>query len=117
MENSARRCKYTNWRMDATQRTRTHVSIYAMRLVNAGMWYLGTLWKLPLPVSAGFKYWLAARHRHTRQRIEEIRSQAAINSSWRFVSRASGLGARRRRWKKYSPVTRAAASSLTASHA
>jgi hypothetical protein len=49
---------YTNWRMDATQRTGTHLSIYAMRLVSAGMWYLGTLWKLPLPVSAGFKYWL-----------------------------------------------------------
>jgi hypothetical protein len=49
---------YTNWRMDATQRTGSHVSIYAMRLVSAGMWYLGTLWKLPLPVSAGFKYWL-----------------------------------------------------------
>jgi hypothetical protein len=60
---------------------------------------------------------LAARHRHTRQRIEEIRSQAAISSSWSFASRASGLGGRRRRWKKYSPVTRAAASSLTASHA
>src|ERR1700733_13544131 len=49
---------YTNWRMDATQRTGTHLSIYAMRLVSAGMWYLGTLWKLPLPVSGGFKYWL-----------------------------------------------------------
>ena len=49
---------YANWRMDATQRTGTHVSIYAMRLVSAGMWYLATLWKLPLPVSAGFKYWL-----------------------------------------------------------
>ena len=49
---------YTNWRMDATQRTGTHLSIYAMRLVSAGMWYLGTLWKLPLPVSAGFSSWL-----------------------------------------------------------
>lgn len=49
---------YTNWRVDATQRTGTHLSIYAMRLVSAGMWYLGTLWKLPLPVSAGFTYWL-----------------------------------------------------------
>jgi hypothetical protein len=49
---------YTNWRMDTTQRTGTHVSIYAMRVLAAGMWYLGTLWKLPLPVSAGFKYWL-----------------------------------------------------------
>ena len=43
---------------DSSQRTGTHLSIYAMRLVSAGMWYLGTLWKLPLPISAGFKYWL-----------------------------------------------------------
>ena len=49
---------YANWRMDETQRTGTHISIYAMRLVSAGMWYLGTLWKLPLPVSTGFKFWL-----------------------------------------------------------
>jgi hypothetical protein len=49
---------YTNWRLDPTQRTGTHLSVYAMRLVSAGMWYLGTLWKLPLPISAGFKFWL-----------------------------------------------------------
>jgi len=24
----------------------------------AGMWYLGTLWKLPLPVSGGFQFWM-----------------------------------------------------------
>jgi len=41
-----------------TQRTGTHLSINAMRLVSAGMWYLGTLWKLPLPVAGGFKLWL-----------------------------------------------------------
>ena len=28
---------YANWRMDETQRTGTHISIYAMRLVSAGM--------------------------------------------------------------------------------
>jgi hypothetical protein len=49
---------YTNWRLDPTQRTAVHLSIWAMRLVSAGMWYLGTLWKLPLPISTGFKYWL-----------------------------------------------------------
>lgn len=47
-----------NWRRDPLQRTGHHVSIFAVRLVAAGMWYLGTLWKLPLPVSDGFKYWL-----------------------------------------------------------
>jgi hypothetical protein len=28
---------YTNWRLDPAQRTGTHLSIYAMRLVSAGM--------------------------------------------------------------------------------
>ncbi|MCB8882760.1 hypothetical protein ACELLULO517_21120 [Acidisoma cellulosilytica] len=51
---------YVNWRRDPSQRSLHHISIYAMRLLAAGMWYLGTLWKLPLPVSAGFKYWLGA---------------------------------------------------------
>jgi hypothetical protein len=36
---------YANWRLDTTQRTGMHR-------------YLGTLWKLPLPISAGFKIWL-----------------------------------------------------------
>ena len=49
---------YTNWRLDSTQRSGTHLSMFVMRLVAAGMWYLGTLWKLPLPISAGFKFWL-----------------------------------------------------------
>jgi len=39
----------TNWRLESTQRTGTHLSIYAMRLVSAGMRYFGTLWTLPLP--------------------------------------------------------------------
>ncbi|WP_284944285.1 TQO small subunit DoxD [Acidisoma cladoniae] len=51
---------FANWRLDSMQRTVTHISIYAMRVVIAGMWYLGTLWKLPFPVAAGFHYWLGA---------------------------------------------------------
>jgi hypothetical protein len=51
---------YVNWQRDPSQRTVQHFSIYCMRLLIAGMWYLGTLWKLPLPVSAGFHYWLGA---------------------------------------------------------
>jgi uncharacterized membrane protein YphA (DoxX/SURF4 family) len=47
-----------NWQRDPEQRTAHHLSVYAMRVVTAGMWYLGTLWKLPLPVSGGFKYWM-----------------------------------------------------------
>jgi hypothetical protein len=49
-----------NWRRDPSQRTAQHVSTYCMRVVSAGMWYLGTLWKLPLPISAGFKFWLVS---------------------------------------------------------
>jgi hypothetical protein len=51
---------FLNWQRDSSQRTINHVSIYFMRTVAAGMWYLGTLWKLPLPVSPGFHYWLGA---------------------------------------------------------
>lgn len=51
---------FLNWQRDPSQRTINHVSIYLMRVVAAGMWYLGTLWKLPLPVSPGFHYWLGA---------------------------------------------------------
>jgi uncharacterized membrane protein YphA (DoxX/SURF4 family) len=47
-----------NWRIDAEQRTVKNLGNAAMRLVMSGMWYLATLWKLPLPVSGGFKYWL-----------------------------------------------------------
>ena len=48
-----------NWRRDPGQRSLHHLGIFAMRFTLAGMWYLGTLWKLPLPVSAGFKFWMA----------------------------------------------------------
>jgi uncharacterized membrane protein YphA (DoxX/SURF4 family) len=47
-----------NWRVDAEQRSARHLGNAAMRVVMSAMWYLGTLWKLPLPVSGGFKYWL-----------------------------------------------------------
>lgn len=48
-----------NWYRDPAQRTINHLSVFAMRMVAAGMWYLGTLWKIPFPVAAGFHYWLA----------------------------------------------------------
>lgn len=47
-----------NWRLDPRQRTVRDISIYVLRLLMAGMWYLGTLWKLPLPVSGGFQFWM-----------------------------------------------------------
>jgi hypothetical protein len=46
------------WGKDPDQRTLHHLAMFAMRFVSAGMWYLGTLWKLPWPVAHGFKDWL-----------------------------------------------------------
>ena len=48
----------TSWRRDPAQRSANHLAIFLLRFTAAGMWYLGTLWKLPLPVSAGFKFWM-----------------------------------------------------------
>ena len=33
------------------------VAIWLMRLLIGTMWFQGSLWKLPLPVSGGFQYW------------------------------------------------------------
>jgi len=49
---------WRNWTEDPSQRTGRSVSVFILRLVAGGMWFQGTIWKLPLPVSAGFKYWL-----------------------------------------------------------
>jgi uncharacterized membrane protein YphA (DoxX/SURF4 family) len=46
------------WRSDASQRSLNNVIILGCRMVAGAMWYLGTLWKLPLPVSDGFKFWM-----------------------------------------------------------
>ena len=48
-----------NRQLDQRQHTVQHLGIYSMRLLMAGMWYLGTLWKLPLPVSGGFQFWMS----------------------------------------------------------
>lgn len=47
-----------NWSSDPEQRTLRHFLVFLMRFLTAGMWYLGTLWKLPWPVAHGFKDWL-----------------------------------------------------------
>ena len=46
------------WASDPEQRSLKHLWVFAARFVSAGMWYLGTLWKLPWPVAHGFKDWL-----------------------------------------------------------
>lgn len=47
-----------NWRADPTQRTGRHLALWLMRMLIGAMWLEGSLWKLPLPVSGGFSYWL-----------------------------------------------------------
>jgi uncharacterized membrane protein YphA (DoxX/SURF4 family) len=46
-----------NWDADPSQRTREHVATWFMRTLIGYMWFQGSLWKLPLPISGGFKYW------------------------------------------------------------
>jgi hypothetical protein len=47
-----------NWTRDPQQRTAECVAIWIFRLLIGAMWYQGTTWKLPLPVSDAFAYWL-----------------------------------------------------------
>ena len=46
------------WARVPEQRTARHFFVFLMRFLSAGMWYLGTLWKMPWPVAHGFKDWL-----------------------------------------------------------
>ncbi|HEY7551683.1 MAG TPA: DoxX family protein [Hyphomicrobiaceae bacterium] len=51
---------YRNWQEDPAQRTLHHLAIWVMRFMIGAMWFQGSLWKLPLPVSGGFAGWTAA---------------------------------------------------------
>ncbi|MGE0854070.1 MAG: DoxX family protein [Hyphomicrobiaceae bacterium] len=48
---------WRNWQDDPNQRTRAHLATWFMRVMIGCMWFQGSLWKLPLPVSGGLKYW------------------------------------------------------------
>lgn len=50
----------TNWQQDPAQRTREHLATWFMRVMIGAMWFQGSLWKLPLPVSGGFEGWTKA---------------------------------------------------------
>jgi hypothetical protein len=47
-----------NWREDPSQRTGSDLATWFVRVLVGCMWFQGMLWKLPLPVSGGLKYWL-----------------------------------------------------------
>lgn len=46
-----------NWSRDPAQRTARHATVWLFRTLIGTMWFQGSLWKLPLPVSSGFQYW------------------------------------------------------------
>ena len=46
-----------NWDADPAQRTAENVATWFMRTFIGYMWFQGSLWKLPLPVSDAFRYW------------------------------------------------------------
>ena len=51
---------WRNWQTDPAQRTKEHLAIWLMRVMIGAMWFQGSLWKLPLPVSGGFEGWTKA---------------------------------------------------------
>ena len=64
---------WRNWSEDPSQRNARNVGVFIMRVVTAGLWFEGTIWKLPLPVSGGFSYWLGQE-----DKFSAIGLQAAI---------------------------------------
>lgn len=53
-----------NWARDPGQRRAESVAIWVFRLLIGAMWYQGTTWKLPLPASDAFAYWLGETGKH-----------------------------------------------------
>jgi hypothetical protein len=46
-----------SWQQDPAQRSGGHLATWLMRVMIGAMWFQGSLWKLPLPVSGGFSFW------------------------------------------------------------
>jgi uncharacterized membrane protein YphA (DoxX/SURF4 family) len=46
-----------NWREDPAQRTGRHLGTWAVRVLIGCMWFEAMLWKMPLPVSGGLRFW------------------------------------------------------------
>jgi hypothetical protein len=43
------------WQQDLAQRSWNHIATWLMRVMIGCMWFQGSIWKLPLPVSGGFR--------------------------------------------------------------
>lgn len=48
---------WVNWRADPAQRRAEHVWMWLFRVLFGAMWFQGSLWKLPFPISGGFQSW------------------------------------------------------------
>ena len=55
---------WQEWHDDPGQRTSAHIYTWAMRTLIGCMWFQGSLWKLPLPVSGGLSYWTQQMAEH-----------------------------------------------------
>jgi uncharacterized membrane protein YphA (DoxX/SURF4 family) len=53
------------WSRDPAQRTGRNAAIWLCRVLIGTMWLQGSLWKLPLPVSGGFRYWTGQLVEHS----------------------------------------------------
>jgi len=53
-----------NWKQDSAQRTKEHLATWFMRVMVGAMWFQGSIWKLPLPVSGGFRAAIAPMGEH-----------------------------------------------------
>ena len=53
-----------NWIEDPSQRTAEHLATWFMRVMIGVMWFEGSVWKLPLPLSEGFPYWVDQMKTH-----------------------------------------------------
>ncbi len=53
-----------NWREDPGERSAGNATTWICRLLIGSMWFQGSLWKLPLPVSGGFEYWTGQMGEH-----------------------------------------------------
>lgn len=65
---------WVNWRTDPAQRRPEHLWMWLFRVLFGAMWFQGSLWKLPFPVSGGFQSW-----------TEQIVENAAFDAHREFV--------------------------------
>ena len=55
---------WRNWQDDPAQQTGRNLWIWFMRMIIGCMWFQGSIWKLPLPLSGGLQYWTSQEAEH-----------------------------------------------------